>query len=1279
MRKKLSIQALWALTAIPVACALLAIMSPTTTLAQSCNVTVFAVPYIAGPYPAQPAYIHVGETATIVGAGPNELQQISIPNGVNACDLQNVRAWIVYPDSSSTLFIDLGATLMKPGDVFSCNGTATEVSDPCGTFATTYLVQAGDVGNGLFFETAWPPLQGTFTANNDPQPDTVQYMLAVAGTAIRTGGGVAKAFPAQGLIVLQPCVDITKICATDCTPYGDPIQFYGTISNCTPENEAPSALGDESDISILSVTDDPDATIVLDEFTSTGRPYDGTLLYGESIDYVGFYAPAAVGGQYCGPYDDTITVVAADKTGYTVTDSATATCYVSTDPEISLTKDCYRTDAAGNPLDAEGNIVEPIAATKSLKPGDYYVFSFVVENVGNVPLTNVKIYDSLLPGSPISVSDLAVGGSTPYTSAPILATAANCPLIENSAYATGDNICPEDEDSPCAAAYVATATSSTVTCTINVVCLPEVEIDKEVACALPDDACGTFGETATGVKSSACPEFCYRVRVRNTGIVDLTAMTVTDPVLGGDISARFADYLPLTVGSATDWEEFRVSLCEDTLNTVEVVATGEFGGTDTDTDTANAIVETLDIVCVSLVADPDSVSGSGDVSLTLTLQNNGTVPLKITALNGLPAALIDCATRDPFIPVLPAGVAPGDSVVIGLGCIAVSCPAEDVSLSITADAEVYDPNGELCLYDGQGNLITDSSAPCTATINVVCEPDICVTKEIACAPAAGSDCENLTAWGETATAVVGETEGAFCYKITVWNCGQEDLENVSVTDDLIPAVAGSFPTTLLKGSDPVVLYFKQSYPLGGGNVPDEPNQNLNTVTATGTGVSSGELVSATDTALAVVVPISVVCDIEVVGTVQPPVGDCEATLSESGPVQFTLTIENTGDADLEVTIEGVPPLKNCDSLEEIVIPASVLLGVGDQYVLTGCTDVICPDGAQYAVTVQGTAVASETVPCVYDANGNAVQTAPSTCEACVNCAQEGLFCRTTGGGTLIEGTVDELSEGCVDVETTLHPLSSVLGQILNKVTHGGQLGAPYAEAYCPEDVSKLGNPCIKGQWQHVRHYQGKGNPRDVVSAFHAGGPGKGVFDTLMCACLPCCEDPDGVHQPNGQFNGWEGKDYCNPLDHKVCGPAPRPAPANALIWSGLAQMNQANDLTGKKPSEYVVVRVYIEDRSEPGGNHPKGAVLPSDIYSFQMWRTGVLVSKKPDYSTIAQPLRLAVAQDSCNFLEALKSGALHIGSLPLATVGGVTADVNDQGPLHDGNRQIHPTTSATCP
>jgi hypothetical protein len=317
---------------------------------------------------------------------------------------------------------------------------------------------------------------------------------------------------------------------------------------------------------------------------------------------------------------------------------------------------------------------------------------------------------------------------------------------------------------------------------------------------------------------------------------------------------------------------------------------------------------------------------------------------------------------------------------------------------------------------------------------------------------------------------------------------------------------------------------------------------------------------------------------------------------------------------------------------------------------------------------------------VYDSSGNIISDSSSGCPADVTC-QVPSSCRTTGGGTLYNG---DTNQSCQTVTTTLWPLiaNGATNKPLDHISHGGQLGAPYAVELCPATVAELGNTCIRGQWQHTRHYVGKGNPRDVIDMnFHSNTP-KGVFDLHVCACLGCCDPVTGAFIPSTV----SVNNICNPDDHKICGPQPRPAPANAIIFSGIGTIKP--ELDGNTPSnkeaEYVVFRVYIEDRSEPGGFHPKGSVEPADIYSFQAWKTGIKVSKKPDFTSVAAELRLAVAQQGCAFINSLASdqtGEL-IGTLPsnVVTVGGVAkaADINDQGALRDGNRQIHPSTSAPC-
>jgi len=487
------------------------------------------------------------------------------------------------------------------------------------------------------------------------------------------------------------------------------------------------------------------------------------------------------------------------------------------------------------------------------------------------------------------------------------------------------------------------------------------------------------------------------------------------------------------------------------------------------------------------------------------------------------------------------------------------------------------------------------------------------------------------------------------------------LVNVTVSDPDLNLSGCSFATSLTPGQSTSCI------------IPNVERcaDLVNTVTARGVSAfDSTQSATATDTATVTVVPISVACDITLFSQFDDDgnPNDNHVTLTDSGPVDFSLTVHNTGKADLSVAIVGLPCSVDLDGNP---IPTTVTIPAGGSSNFVCSVEVVCPTGAQFSVTVTGSGVASTSVPCVFDVNGKAVTTAPSTCTASVSCAQA-VTCRVTGGGTLIDGTVDS---SCIDVPTTISPLV-VNGLTVDKITHGGQLGAPFSQMDCG---AILGNPCIRGQWQHTRHYQGQGNPRDVIDMdFHSVTP-KGQFDSLSCACLGCCDPATGAFIPPTVGPLIHKFALCNPDDHKVCGPEPRPAPANAIIFSGVGKLTPTSDNgVDASRAEWVVFRVYIEDRSEPGGFHPKGAVEPADIYCFQAWKTGIRASKKPDFSTVSPEFRTALGQANCDFLAALENGALPIGTLPPPVVNGLTADIQDCGPLHDGNQQIHPSTGATC-
>jgi len=570
---------------------------------------------------------------------------------------------------------------------------------------------------------------------------------------------------------------------------------------------------------------------------------------------------------------------------------------------------------------------------------------------------------------------------------------------------------------------------------------------------------------------------------------------------------------------------------------------------------------------------------------------------------------------------------------------------------------------------------------CSKPVSITpCVPHIQVLKEVACATSAGCP---ATGYAKTATGVRDGSCPAFCYRITVTNPATNPdgspnavpLVNITLSDpslNLTACNAALAGVTLQPG--------QSTTPCIAGPV-EHCADFVNTVTArAASAFSSSDTVTATDTATVRVLNINIVCDITLASSVdmdEVP-GDNHVTLpagSVDTPITFNLTLRNTGTSPLNVTaLNGLPSLVDCVSGAPIVVALPINIAAGGSVTISGCVLVSCPpQPAPFSVSAHAEADAVGGTVCVFDIQGRRVADDSAPCTATVSCATP-TVCRVTGGGVLLPGFVDQ---SCTEVNTTIFPFTSPNGLTIKKITHGGQLGAPFSQMDCG---TILGNPCIRGQWQHTRHYEGTANPRDVIDMdFHSQTP-KGQYDSLSCACLGCCDPITGVFIAPTLGPLIHKFQICNPDDHKVCGPQPRPSPANAIIWSGIGKVTPTDDVRGSRAAqaEWVVFRVYIEDRSEPGGGHPGGAVEPADIYCFQAWKTGIKVSKKPDFSTISAAFRTALGEANCAFLRGLENGAFPIGTLPSPDVNGLTADIQDCGPLHDGNHQIHPATGATC-
>lgn len=216
------------------------------------------------------------------------------------------------------------------------------------------------------------------------------------------------------------------------------------------------------------------------------------------------------------------------------------------------------------------------------------------------------------------------------------------------------------------------------------------------------------------------------------------------------------------------------------------------------------------------------------------------------------------------------------------------------------------------------------------------------------------------------------------------------------------------------------------------------------------------------------------------------------------------------------------------------------------------------------------------------------------------------------------------------------------------VSHGGQCGAALSDQtpFTPND------PCIGGSWEHNRHLTGN----SLVGVLHAAGNGsEHDFDSLLCACLPCTNDPG-----SGVVVGT----ICNPGD-KICGPAPSPAPANKICFSGVGQFTFT---TGPRTVN-AVFRVDIEDHGE--GNSPANPA-PLDRYRIRIWLLDPNCGRDTDPNSSANiALRFGASADPNQI-----GTVATTENLKDPTIG--PPDIDDGGDMTQGNHQIHFSTGARC-
>jgi hypothetical protein len=512
------------------------------------------------------------------------------------------------------------------------------------------------------------------------------------------------------------------------------------------------------------------------------------------------------------------------------------------------------------------------------------------------------------------------------------------------------------------------------------------------------------------------------------------------------------------------------------------------------------------------------------------------------------------------------------------------------------------------------------------------------------------------AYGETASGAVG---AVFCYRVIVANTSQVAALDVEISDPTIDGTCNS--TVDIDPGEIVTNVCYKSYPGFTGT-------KVNTATARTICPLDQSEISVSDTASVTLSAPSIACTkyyngVQATGGFDIPLANNTCT-----DLTVSVTIRNNGSLDLQdVTVSNASDIVECQ-VSGIIIDA---LPVGASTNITLCTTTLCcPTNGVNSATASDevfiSAVVSTNVCARLDENCEPIGVSNSCPgSVSVSCTPPGA-CRTTGGGKQIPNnlTGDKKEWACQSSAVSTPPPLYV--------THGGQLGAPYAVGA----VCVTNTPCIWGEWQHVRHI--KGGLRGV---FHASSNGRvHDFDSLGCACLPCSELAEVVASPSpgvcassstpvsldytNEIAVTQGKrhELCN-AGERTCGPEPRRAPANKIAFSGIGDYALTK---GKKDRQSVVFRVDIEDRSEPGGKHPGGATPPADRYRIRIW-----FLKGNEGGNAADPTTLAALQLRC---------AVAVKDPLIESVDACRPpDIDDGGALDRGNRQLHPNTGATPP
>jgi uncharacterized repeat protein (TIGR01451 family) len=419
----------------------------------------------------------------------------------------------------------------------------------------------------------------------------------------------------------------------------------------------------------------------------------------------------------------------------------------------------------------------PGVETLTVTTGNTVKYCYIVSNPGDAPLYNVNVIDDA--GTPSGTADdftvtlstgltdvdgdgdaddLAEGGTAMGTALVTLSTAGK---IINNATATGNNSIIQPT----------TLTASDIA-TVIVEGVPSYTIDKTVV-RVDRDGDGTINNAGEIIE--------YQIIVNNTGSIDLTNVTVTDPLLG-TLKGQAGDNVPagiLNVGESWIFTgNYTVTQADINNNgggdgDIDNTATVECDQLEPQEDSeevpiAQNAAYTIDKIVTDIGGEGalSSVGKAGDViSYKINVTNTGNVDLtNVTVMDSLIENLngpVESLNTDRILEVGETWKYTGTYTVTMEDIITNGGGDGFIENTATVDSDQLGPESD------------NADAP--IKIIPVCEPNPAYEIEKSITDV---DCRGPTA-------SVKEAGDIITYSIVVANTGDVDLTKVAVTDSLI--------------------------------------------------------------------------------------------------------------------------------------------------------------------------------------------------------------------------------------------------------------------------------------------------------------------------------------------------------------------------------------------------------------------------------------------------------------------------------------------------------------